>query len=302
MTAGPSFEELAKFDAVVERGANTGRWGRSDEVGAPRLINRQSVLRAAQTIRTGETVSLSRSISPTGIGSGAPSAAALSVDVDDRGASERLTIACHGYEITHVDALSHHWSEFGPYNGFTVSAMFPTRDRAEHLDVSAWRGGLVTRGVLFDVPQFRGVDYVVEGAPVRPEELRQIQQAHGLSVFPGDAVVIYSGRDAFDRDRVEPWPGASDLKAGVHPSTIEFLRDVDAAVLVWDMLDDGPYDTRFTVHQAISSFGIAMVDNAELGELARACRRERRYEFHLTVAPLAVIGATGSAVNPIATL
>jgi len=43
-----------------------------------------------------------------------------------------------------------------------------------------------------------------------------------------------------------------------------------------------------------------LVDNCTLGALAQACADEGRYEFMLTVAPLAIVGGTGSPANPLA--
>ena len=55
-----------------------------------------------------------------------------------------------------------------------------------------------------------------------------------------------------------------------------------------------------TIHAAISSFGVVLLDNALLEPLADACADEDRYEFMLTINPLVVPGGTGSPVNPIA--
>ena len=80
------------------------------------------------------------------------------------------------------------------------------------------------------------------------------------------------------------------------------LRDLDVALLVWDMLDHNPsgYEMPMPVHGAIPTLGMPLLDNALLEPLADACAEEGRYEFMLTVAPLNMPGGTGSAVNPIA--
>jgi hypothetical protein len=56
------------------------------------------------------------------------------------------------------------------------------------------------------------------------------------------------------------------------------------------------------VHGAIFAYGIALLDNALLQPLAEICAAEGRYEFMLLIAPLKVIGGTGSPANPIALL
>ena len=45
---------------------------------------------------------------------------------------------------------------------------------------------------------------------------------------------------------------------------------------------------------------VGLLDNAQLEPLAKACIDEKRDEFMLAIAPLYVIGGTGSPANPIA--
>jgi len=96
-------------------------------------------------------------------------------------------------------------------------------------------------------------------------------------------------------------PGPME-RPGLHVSCLEFLRDHDASVLVWDMLDHLPigYDIPWAVHAALFAYGVALVDNALLEPLSRACVEEKRDEFMLIVAPLVVVGGTGSPANPLA--
>jgi hypothetical protein len=66
-----------------------------------------------------------------------------------------------------------------------------------------------------------------------------------------------------------------------------------------DLVPNG-YDLAWAVHAAIFAYGVALVDNALLEPLARACAEEGRWEFMLVVAPLRVVGGTGSPANPLA--
>ena len=76
------------------------------------------------------------------------------------------------------------------------------------------------------------------------------------------------------------------------------------AVLGWDMMDQWPneYGLSMSVHAALFYFGVALVDNALLEPLARACEREARHEFMFTLNPLVIPGGTGSPANPVAIL
>jgi hypothetical protein len=68
------------------------------------------------------------------------------------------------------------------------------------------------------------------------------------------------------------------------------------------MLDHLPvgYDVPWAVHAALFAYGVALVDNALLEPLSHVAAEEQRDDFMLVVAPLVVVGGTGSPANPIA--
>jgi kynurenine formamidase len=149
---------------------------------------------------------------------------------------------------------------------------------------------------------------VTQDEPVTGTELSELARARGLDIEPGDAVVVHCGRERWSAES-DLWGAgsldvASSRRPGLHVSCLPFLREVDAALLVWDMMDVRPngFDLAFAVHAAIWALGIALVDNALLEPLAEACAREGRWEFQLCIAPLRIKGGTGSPVNPIALL
>ena len=153
---------------------------------------------------------------------------------------------------------------------------------------------------MVDVPRHRGEAYVSHERPVHGYELEEIVASEGLKVEPGDALVVYSGREAYAREHGGTWGGRPDMP-GLHPSCLPFVRENDVAVLIWDMLDLMPLPYGgLNLHTAINAFGVALLDNALLEPLAAACAEEGRYEFMVTICPLVVPGGTGSPVNPIA--
>ena len=167
-------------------------------------------------------------------------------------------------------------------------------------DVDQWRDGIITRGVLLDVPRYRGEPFVTIDAPVHGWELEDVAKAEGVRLEPGDALLVYSGREAWQA--ANPGTGYTPPRPGLHASCLPFVRDNDVAVLGWDMMDATPneYDVPWTMHGALFSYGVALLDNSLLEPLAGVCAEEGRYEFMLTIAPLRVPGGTGSPVNPIA--
>jgi hypothetical protein len=55
------------------------------------------------------------------------------------------------------------------------------------------------------------------------------------------------------------------------------------------------------IHQvSITAMGIWILDNADLEEVAQACRQRNRWEFLISIGPLALHNTTGSPVNPMA--
>lgn len=306
----PTREEV---DSYFEQN-NWGRWGDDDEVGAVNLITPEKRIAAAQLVRSGRAISVSRYF-PKEPGPGNPNPADHWMYTQDRGpgsgfAADYLGIAFHGSAATHLDAICHIWSNNQTYNG-RHPAQEITLNGAKFGAVDKWADGIFTRGVLLDVPKFRGGPHVIQDRSVHGWELEDVAAAQGVSVEPGDALLVYSGRDALIRAHPSdhPWLGGtpqhpSPQRPGLHVSCLPFIRDHDVSILLWDMMDFSPngYDIPWAVYGAISAYGVGLVDNCLLEPLALACGEEGRYEFLLTISPLKVAGGTGSPVNPIAIL
>jgi kynurenine formamidase len=212
-------------------------------------------------------------------------------------ATDYIGMQYHSATCTHIDALCHVWGERG-WNDRDPSD-FITADGSSWAGIEHLREGVFTRGWLIDVPAYRGTEYVTMASPVTGHELERIVEAHGLRPEPGDAIVIRCGRAAYERD-FGPYGG--EVRPGLHASCLGFLRDIDCSLLVWDMMDMAPFgvDIPWSVHGALFSFGLPIVDNAALEELSTVCTEEQRNQFLLVVAPLNVVGGTGSPVNPLA--
>lgn len=301
----PSLPTAEEISRQIQQGSNWDRWGSDDQRGAINLITPEKRRAATRLVKSGRTVSLSRDYpkeqSPA---NQKPAEHRLSTieHAGGRGAAvDYYGISFHGLTSTHIDALCHVWDESGLWNGRDPSIHI-TPSGSSWGGIEQWRDGIVTRGVLLDVPRYRGVDFVEYERPVHGWELEEILAQEGLSLGSGDAVAIYSGRDAWSRANPE-W-GSAPSRPGLHGSCLGFLRAHDCSVLVWDMMEVTPtgYDEIWAVHAASFVFGMAFVDNALLEPLAQACAEEGRSEFMLAVAPLPVIGGTGSPVNPIAIL
>ncbi|HZQ34697.1 MAG TPA: cyclase family protein [Dehalococcoidia bacterium] len=295
----PSKDEVLSW---IREKNNWNRWGADDQKGAINLITPEKRVAAAKLVKSGRSVSLSREWPKTPAPNN-PTPAQHFIRWFDRGeggaAIDFYGIQYHGYATTHVDALCHVWDENGLWNGRTPQQVLSPLGAVLN-DIDQWREGIVTRGVLLDVPRFRSEPYVTMEKPVHGWELEEIAAKQGVKVEPGDAICVYSGREAWHAANPE-WKGGA-TSPGLHASCLQFLREHDVAVLAWDLMDASPneYGIPWSVHAAIFAFGVALIDNSLLQPLAEACAQEGRYEFMLTVAPLRVVGGTGSPANPLA--
>ncbi len=289
----PRMPTAAEVQSWYTDRRNWGRWGEDDEKGAINLITPQKSAAAAGLVRSGRKVSASRVFEPEQhFLRKSPREGGAGSVVDNYG------FIYHGQTITHVDALCHMWDAAGMWQGRNPDVEVTTQG-ATFGTIDAWSEGIITKAVLIDVPRHRGEPFVTPDRPVHGWEIEEIASAQGVTVEPGDALLIYSGKDAFVRDGGDY--GGGD-RPGLSVTCAKFIRDHDVSLLGWDMMDSrpDPYGLAFPMHGVLFNFGVALLDNALLEPLANACADERRHEFMFMVLPLNVARGTGSPANPIA--
>lgn len=283
---------------------NWGRWGKNGGAGALNLITDQKRLDAIGLVKKGRTVSLSRPlpVSPAGDN---PRPAHHYMHKEDRpfeggAAMDYYGVFYHGTATTHIDALCHVWNKDGMWDGKNPEEIIKFGG-ATYGTVDEWKDGILTRGILLDVPLFRNEPYVTIDHPVHGWELEDVAKSQGVNIRPGDAVFVYSGREKYAADNNGRW-GTPEGRPGLHASCLPFVKDHDISILGWDMMDASPneYDVPWSVHGVIFAYGVALVDNSLLEPLANVCIEEKKHEFMLTINPLYVEGGTGSPANPIA--
>ena len=282
--------------------SNWGRWGEDDQLGALNLITPEVTAAAAATVRTGRTVSCARPLDTVpSADNPSPVAHHMTGTATEGMGADYFAIASHGFATSHIDALCHIFHEGRLYNGYPAEAV--TAHGATKLGIHRLHDGVVTRGVLLDVPALRGVDALEPGQPVFPEDLEAAEAKAGLEVRPGDALLVRTGRWRW-RATHGAWD-AGQLAAGLHASCLPWLRERDVAALgsdgVSDVLPSRVDGVAMPIHTVvIVAMGVHLLDNLDLDNLATACADESRWEFLLTVAPLVLRRGTASPVNPIA--
>src|SRR5213592_1386218 len=185
--------------AYIRDRRNWGRWGKDDEVGALNLVTPAKRAAAARLVRSGRAVSLSRNFpKEPGPANAYPAQHWMRMVPRGKGgfAADYYGIFYHGVQSTHLDALCHTWDDAGMWNGRDPKKEI-TFDGATWGAVDHWSEGLITRGVILDVPRHRGEPFVSQERPVHGWELDDILAKREIRLEPGDAVCVYSGREAW---------------------------------------------------------------------------------------------------------
>jgi kynurenine formamidase len=301
-------EVLEMFESL----SNWGRWGADDKLGTLNLITPEVTKAAASLVRHGRTVSLARTISPKY----APDntnpplhfmiVSGESAPAQGHGASaDWYGMACHGHSMTHLDSLCHLFWNGKMYNGRPASRVGQATGAMDG-SIEDAGGGVMTRGVLLDLPCALGVPYLEPGHHITPDELESAEVMAGVQVRSGDAVLIRTGRDV---DRAQRGPHLPDEHgcAGLSASCLPWIRERGIALLVSDVAHDAMPSLYHRLDGPIHSVGIVamglwLLDNAYLDALAAATAEASQWEFLFALGPLKLKRGTGSPVNPLAVI
>ncbi len=278
------------------------KWGAGDERGAANHMKPETVLRAARLIRTGEVIELGHVLSAA-----MPLPATRRFDLITKrtvtnptsnrsGFNEELVVAEIGQVGTDFDGLSHPTIGDSLYNCFRM-ADIATPTGFTKLGIHNV-GALMTRGVLIDVAALKVVDILPDGYEITVQDLREALQRQGLTLQPGDAAIIHTGRGLLWGQDTSNRRGF----AGIGVAAAEWLAQQDPMLVGSDnagieVVPNPDPQLTLPVHQILLVVnGIYLLEDLKLDELAA----KRVSEFALIVEPLKIQGGSGSTVAPIA--
>jgi kynurenine formamidase len=300
----------AQIVELLESVSNWGRWGADDQRGALNYISNEKRAAAARLVQSGESVSLSlplatrpsrdnpRPVTHMMIRSGE-----AGHPLGSWGCADYFAIEPHGLATTHLDALCHHFWRGRMYNGFDYTNVDFQGAHKCAIDVA--RTGIISRGVLIDIPKIRKTEWLEPGDAIYPRELEAAEREHGVEIGEGDVMLLRTGRFKLRRTRgVAAIAGLA--MPGLHASCLKWLHERKIAVLGSDAVSDvlpTSYDPplRMPIHTGtLVMMGVHLIDNADLDGLAEKCARDLRYEFMFSLLPLVLERGTASPANPVA--
>ncbi|QKW24909.1 cyclase family protein [Streptomyces seoulensis] len=219
----------------------------------------------------------------------------------DGGSSASEIFTTGGHVGTHIDALSH-VSQDGLLHG--------GRDSAE-----AQRGGafsvhgidtvapMVCRATLLDVAALHGSDCLPAGHGITAAELAAAARRAGVEPGAGEVCLINTGWSRWWNDP-PAYLGFETGVPGIAPDAARWLveRDIRAAgtdTMAFEQIPAGRGHSIMPVHRImLVDAGVHIVENMRFDGLTEAAATE----FGFVLAPLRIVGGTGSPVRPLALL
>ena len=289
--------------------SNWGRWGDADRIGTLNLITPERVAAAAALARTGRVFDLGLTLGAdgpqTGAGGRGNPVHLMSVTGDNRlpdggGYTDDVVfmpLQC----ATQWDGLAHVFYDERCYNGVPASSV--TGRGSAELSIDQLARGIVGRGVLLDIARLHEVEHLASDAAIGPDDLAAAAAAQGVTVGPGDIVLVRTGwirvfheQSAAEYMRAQP---------GLTVECSRWLRARDVAALACDNWGVERYpsggDAVLPLHYVcIRDMGMTLGEMFDLEALAADCAADGVWECFLTAPVLKFARAVGTPLNPLA--
>jgi kynurenine formamidase len=297
--------------------AGTSPWGASDEIGSLHMMNDSTNLALFSKIRTGKVYDLGVEyfvgmpgftalgdlayqfwLTHTPRGTVVGNHSKQGTDMNKKVSYTGDAISMYTHTGTHIDALNH----FGLYgriwNGYTAD---------EHLSDRGWdKSGaekippVIGRGVLIDIPAYKGIEVLPGDYVLTLPELQQLIKAQHLQINKGDIVLFRTGLMKYFYTDKEKFMSSGP---GVSIEAIKWLvEDKGVMTLGADNLSLEPMPSRDSTNwlpghtYLLAQKGVMFIELVYLEELSAA----RVREFLFIGLPLKLQGASAGPLRPMA--
>ena len=218
---------------------------------------------------------------------------------DDGGSAANDLIVLGTHVGTHMDALAH-VSQDGRLHGGVDAAQAQVGGRFPEHGIDQVAPGLYGC-VLLDVPAALGLDTCEPGYQITPDDLDAALARLDVEPSPGDVLLVRSGWGQRWHEG-EAYLGKDTGVPGVGVEGARWLARhrpaaVGADTIAFEHLQAGQGHALLPAHRVLLvEAGINIIETLNLEDLAS----DRVYEFVFVLAPLPLVGATGSPLRPLA--
>ncbi len=318
LTRLPTYDQLPVKQGAPE-GSAWGLFGDDDQLGCLNLLTPERAVAAARLVRKGTVFPLNLRIDEP------------NPPMYDRGVPSHHLIEAGG-GVARDDYLDNFWPQAssqwdslrhlrqprdGFYNGVKDDEIVSGDGGRLGIEHFA-RKGIVGRGVLLDLGRYlerqgTPLDYTTS-TPIRRESLTACAKAQGVTIQPGDILVLRTGWLRWYLEEATPeqrqrlgGEAMTDWQApGIDPSPemAEYLWNLHIAAIAADNTSVEAWpptpESGFLHFRLIPHFGMPIGELWYLEDLAADCAADGVYEFMLTSAPLNIPGGVGSPPNALA--
>jgi kynurenine formamidase len=218
---------------------------------------------------------------------------------EDGSSAANELIVTGGHVGTHVDALAHVSHDGALHGGISAAeAQQGGRFSRHGIDELA---PLLARGVLLDVAAARDAEVLPGGYGIDPDDLDAALERAAVELRPGDAALVRTGWGRHFDDP-EAFLGHSTGVPGPTEAGARWLADrgirlTGSDTTAYEQIPPGQGHRVLPVHRLLLvERGVHIVEMLDLEPLAR----DGVHEFCFVLAPLKLVGATGSPVRPLA--
>ena len=313
-------EQITCVELFKHLPKNWVKWGPVDEVGSLNYLTSEVIVKAAGCIKSGKVFTLQvKMADPAGDPVWPGRSGAIRTMVMDEGhyiagkgpdfaggahyADDHMTCFLQG--STQYDALGHVWYDGQIWNGYDSKTTIGGLAKASVMAIA--EKGVVGRGILLDMARFRGKEVLDVAETFTHEDLMACAKAQGTEIRKNDILVVRTGwiakfykvsREEFYGNFVEPGLTYS-------PELVHWFHDMEIPNLVTDTIAnevtvDPVTGVVLPLHNALMrNLGVTLTEISWLDDLAADCAADGQYTFLYVAAPLKVVNATGSPVNPV---
>ena len=312
----PKHFSMDDVKALADKYKNWGRWGDDDQLGTLNYITPQKIVDASGLVKQGKVLSLAIPFDDNGPQSGSfgrfnpihfmlQDGGDVSIGAQDHLPNIQYTDDAVTMPLqcaTQWDALAHILYRGKMYNGYEAHHVNSTGAKKNGMENA--KDKVVSRGVLLDIPRYKGKQWLEPGEAVYPEDLDGAAAMGEVSVGTGDIVLVRTGQIGQVRADGSWGEYSGGSAPGLGVDCAQWICEHEVAGYATDtwgteVIPNETPDIFQPLHMIlIVHAGVLVGEIFDLEGLAEDCANDGVYEFLFVAPPLPITGAVGSPINP----
>ncbi len=312
----PKHFSMDDVKALADKYKNWGRWGDDDQLGTLNYITPQKIVDASGLVKQGKVLSLAIPFDDNGPQTGSfgrfnpihfmlQDGGDVSIGAQDHLPNIQYTDDAVTMPLqcaTQWDALAHILYRGKMYNGYEAHHVNSTGAKKNGMENA--KDKIVSRGVLLDIPRYKGKQWLDPGEAVYPEDLDGAAAMGKVSVGTGDIVLVRTGQIGQVRADGSWGEYSGGSAPGLGVDCAHWICEHEIAGYATDtwgteVIPNETPDIFQPLHMIlIVHAGVLVGEIFDLEGLAEDCANDGVYEFLFVAPPLPITGAVGSPINP----